>query len=302
LRIVYSLSSDALEEASVLYATIRMELQERSMPECNFDVVIVGGRVAGAGLAIHLAQAGRKVAVLDRASFPSGTTSTHVIYPKTIANLDRLGVLDGILAHHPPPLYTAWYHENRMFVAPHSMEEGRDWAICVRRVTLDAHLLNRAKESGVAVQEKTVVTDLIGAGTDKDPVRGVKAIYQGENTLFEAPLVVGADGVNSTVARLVGAQKQRVMPTRTMLYYAYWTNVDTRNTQDFFFEPPWICAHFLSRSIKSCEAAPIQRRLYVARVDSRVGHVTRTIESWTTPMRLSRRSKQPLVSSMKRRS
>jgi hypothetical protein len=35
-----------------------------------------------------------------------------------------------------------------------------------------------------------------------------------------------------------------VMPTRTMLYYAYWTNVDTRNTQDFFFEPPWICAHF----------------------------------------------------------
>ena len=214
------------------------------MPECNFDVVIVGGRVAGTSLAIHLAQAGRKVAVLDRASFPSGTTSTHVIYPKTIANLDRLGVLDRILAHHPPPLYTAWYHQNRMFVAPHSMEEGRDWAICVRRITLDAHLLNRAKECGVAVHEKTLVTDLIGAGTDKDPVRGVKAIYHGQNTVFEAPLVVGADGVNSTVARLVGAQKERVMPTRTMLYYAYWTNVDTRNTQDFFFEPPWICAHF----------------------------------------------------------
>ena len=34
------------------------------------------------------------------------------------------------------------------------------------------------------------------------------------------------------------------MPTRTMLYYAYWVDADTRNTQDFFFEPPWICAHF----------------------------------------------------------
>lgn len=96
------------------------------MLERNLDVIIVGGRVAGAGLAIHLAQAGRKVAILDRATFPSGTTSTHVIYPKTIANLDRLGVLDRILAHRPPPLYTAWHHQNRMFVAPHSMEGGRD--------------------------------------------------------------------------------------------------------------------------------------------------------------------------------
>jgi len=34
------------------------------------------------------------------------------------------------------------------------------------------------------------------------------------------------------------------MPTRTMLYYAYWVNADTVTLQDFFFEPPWICAHF----------------------------------------------------------
>jgi hypothetical protein len=53
-----------------------------------------------------------------------------------------------------------------------------------------------------------------------------------------------ADGVSSTVAALVGAKRDRVMPTQTMLYYAYWIDADTRNTQDFFFEPPWICAHF----------------------------------------------------------
>jgi len=29
-----------------------------------------------------------------------------------------------------------------------------------------------------------------------------------------------------------------------MLYYAYWQGADSRNTQDFFFEPPWVCAHF----------------------------------------------------------
>ena len=37
----------------------------------------------------------------------------------------------------------------------------------IRRITLDAHILDRAKEHGVAVQEKTVITDLVGTGTEK---------------------------------------------------------------------------------------------------------------------------------------
>ncbi len=70
------------------------------------------------------------------------------------------------------------------------------------------------------------------------------AAINGQDVSIEATLVVGADGVSSTVAALVGAKRERVMPTQTMLYYAYWIDADSRNTQDFFFEPPWICAHF----------------------------------------------------------
>jgi flavin-dependent dehydrogenase len=45
--------------------------------EEDVDVLIVGARVAGSVLAALLGQDGRQVLVIDRATFPSGTLSTH---------------------------------------------------------------------------------------------------------------------------------------------------------------------------------------------------------------------------------
>ncbi|MFW5655850.1 MAG: NAD(P)/FAD-dependent oxidoreductase [Roseicyclus sp.] len=209
------------------------------------DVVIVGARAAGSSLAIHLARQGRKVVAVDKATFPSPTMSTHVIYPNTLARLEDLGVLAEIEAHAPPPLYTAWYHENRMFVAPHTPERGRDWAICVRRVTLDDILVRAARSEGATVLEGHGATGFLGAGTPADPLRGLTCrTPEGGTLTIDADIVIGADGVNSALARHLGLDREKVMPTETMLYYAYWTGVDTRNTQDFFFECPWVCAHF----------------------------------------------------------
>jgi 2-polyprenyl-6-methoxyphenol hydroxylase-like FAD-dependent oxidoreductase len=210
----------------------------------EFDAVIVGARAAGASLAIHLSRAGKRVALVDRATFPSDTLSTHVIYPNTIARLGQIGVLDEVLAHAPPPLYTAWYHEGRMFVAPHTPVEGRDWALCVRRITLDAIVLSAARALGTRLFEGTQLERLIGAGSESDPVRGIVARSPAGPLTLHAPVVIGADGVTSTTARLLGLKREKIMPNETMLFYAYWTGAKGRNTQDFFFEPPWICAHF----------------------------------------------------------
>lgn len=74
------------------------------MPEAkHYDTIIVGARVAGSSLAIQLARAGQKVAVLDRTTFPSDTLSTHVVYPNTLKRMDELGVLDRVLENGPPP-------------------------------------------------------------------------------------------------------------------------------------------------------------------------------------------------------
>ena len=212
----------------------------------DYDVVIVGGRVAGASLAVHLAQAGKRVAVVDRAAFPSDTMSTHVVYPNTLARLDRLGVLDRVLGHGPPPLYTAWHHRGARFASPHTPEAGRDWALCVRRLTLDAILIDRAREAGAEVFERFNVRELLGSGTEADPVHGVSG-RQGENAIgLTAPLVVGADGRTSTVAGLLDIDRRRIMPTQTLMMYAYWRDLPATNCQEFWFEPPWIGTQFPS--------------------------------------------------------
>jgi 2-polyprenyl-6-methoxyphenol hydroxylase-like FAD-dependent oxidoreductase len=67
------------------------------------DVIIVGARVAGSATALLLARRGLKVLVLDRATFPSDTLSTHQVQVPGVARLARWGVLDAILDAGTPP-------------------------------------------------------------------------------------------------------------------------------------------------------------------------------------------------------
>src|SRR6187431_2099559 len=72
----------------------------------NYDVIIVGARCAGSPAAMLLARQGLRVLLLDHASFPSDTLSTHIIHAPGVAALRRWGLLDQITAVTPPvPLY-----------------------------------------------------------------------------------------------------------------------------------------------------------------------------------------------------
>src|SRR5271154_2701097 len=58
-----------------------------------YDVIVVGARCAGSPLAMLLARAGHKVALVDRASFPSDTMSTHFLWQRGAARLNAWGLL-----------------------------------------------------------------------------------------------------------------------------------------------------------------------------------------------------------------
>ena len=68
-----------------------------------FDVIVVGARCAGSPTAMLLARRGHRVLLVDRATFPSDTISTHWIWQHGMACLKRWGLLDRVLrqiAHH----------------------------------------------------------------------------------------------------------------------------------------------------------------------------------------------------------
>jgi 2-polyprenyl-6-methoxyphenol hydroxylase-like FAD-dependent oxidoreductase len=71
-----------------------------------FDAIVVGARCGGSPTAMLLARRGYRVLLVDRATFPSDTISTHWIWQLGTACLQRWGLLDRVLATNCPPFRT----------------------------------------------------------------------------------------------------------------------------------------------------------------------------------------------------
>src|SRR6266496_3526472 len=69
-----------------------------------YDVIVVGARCAGSPTAMLLARNGYKVLLVDKATFPSDTMSTHVIHHPGVARLQRWSLLDKVPASNCPPI------------------------------------------------------------------------------------------------------------------------------------------------------------------------------------------------------
>lgn len=183
------------------------------------DVVVVGARCAGAALAQRLAGAGLSVALLDAARLPSDQgTSTHLIQPPGMDELDALGVGDAVRSLSPA-LHTARLtYDGRQARLPYP--PGRP-AHCLRREPLDHLLQQAAVAAGAALMPLTRVVDVV---RDRDGrVRGVEVRRGGGGKeRLAADLVVGADGRHSTIAKLVGAEEYLGYDGPRAVYWSYW--------------------------------------------------------------------------------
>jgi len=186
----------------------------------EFDAVVVGARCAGSTLALELARAGMDVAMIDRDTFPSDTISTHLIFPNTLARFDELGVLDTLLAAHELPLLGFRIIALGNDVAGgFTPVGGFDRAAAPRREALDEAIVKTALAAGVEGRFGEQVVELIGAGTEEDPVTGV-VLASGEE--IRAKWVFGADGRASTVAAKLGLEKTRRLAGGVSYLMAYW--------------------------------------------------------------------------------
>ena len=207
----------------------------------TWDVIVVGARCAGAPTAMLLARAGARVLLLDKARFPRDTLSTHYIHQPGVACLAEWGLLDEVAATGCPPLDRAVYQVADVRLVGCSMPvDGQRAAYAPRRDVLDPILANAAAASGADFRDGCAVNDLL---REEDRVVGVRYTDRsGRSHEERAALVVGADGMRSTVARLAEAPMILEDPLLTCVYYSYFTDVPA----DFeLYEAPhrWIgCA------------------------------------------------------------
>ena len=194
-----------------------------SASSLDYDVVIVGARCAGAATAMLLARRGLRVLAIDRGRYGSDTVSTHALMRAGVIQLSRWGVLDGIKAAGTPVIRsTSFHYGDEVVDVPIKPQNGVDGLYAPRRIVIDRLLVDAAQRAGAEIAFETQLIDLVRAGSGR--VCGVR-LSDGDKRErhVSAELVIGADGVRSTVARLVGAGCYRTGRHATGVIFTYWS-------------------------------------------------------------------------------
>ena len=190
-----------------------------------YDAIIVGARCAGSSTAMLLARRGFKVLLVDRATFPSDTISTHILWPHGAEILAQWGLLDTLAATGLPPICRRMTFDVGPFALRGTIPDANEGmgGFCPRRTVLDSLLVKAAAECGVEVRESFIVDELLMTG---DAVVGVRGHGKRGTAVEErARVIIGADGVNSFVARAVRAPEYEVRPVAACCYYSYFSGV-----------------------------------------------------------------------------
>ncbi len=169
------------------------------VPE-DADVVVVGAGPAGAAAAITLADAGRRVVVVDKATFPRDKICGDGLTTGALRWLERLGVDPSAVASWTP---VSDVHvsspSGRVATFPLPRGQGQ-YAAVARRIDLDAAVVERTREAGATVVE---ATEVVGAAQADDRVRLTLRTDRAEHTI-SAPYVIAADGMWSPLRKLLG--------------------------------------------------------------------------------------------------
>ena len=118
-----------------------------------------------------LARKGYKVLVVDRATFPSDTLSTHILHPPGVEAMQRWGLLDRLVATGCPPIDTYTFDFGPFTLSGAPGTEAAPVAYCPRRTVLDKLLVDAASEAGAEVREEFTVQEIV---IEDDRVVGIR--------------------------------------------------------------------------------------------------------------------------------
>lgn len=197
--------------------------------DTHYNVIIVGGRPAGASLAARLGQQNIKTLIIERATFPSGAAvSSPFILAHTMELLDEIGADESQYARNTPKMrrFVLEFKDHFRVYFDVAAKAGRDYMYTVERERFDTTLWNNLDQfPSVTKLEGFSVTDLTSDQNGR--VTGIigRAPKKAAQTLT-ADAVIGADGRFSIVAQKAGAKvTEEETDILTTQHYAYWENV-----------------------------------------------------------------------------
>lgn len=175
----------------------------------HFDVIVVGGGPSGSAMGWSLARRGVRVAIVERASFPREKVCGDFVEPAGLRILDAMGCTSELGLSDRLPIT-----RNRVYCGPHLVYSGEipyyegehgmpPHGYIVPRDQLDTVLLARAETVGATVFTGTSAREI----ARDNGINTVTVKDAGRSFALTSRLVIGADGVQSVVARTAGLRR-----------------------------------------------------------------------------------------------
>jgi len=199
---------------------------DRTSPDRDADVIVVGAGPAGSATAYHLAQRGLDVLVLEKSEFPREKVCGDGLTPRAVKQLVEMGI--------DTTPEAGWLRNKglRIIGGGHRLEmpwpelaSFPNYGLVRPRSDFDELLARTAQKAGARLHERTNVTGPILDGTGR--IEGVTAVpvdpdgHKGAPTSYRAPLVIAADGNSTRLSLAMGLRKRddRPMGVAVRTYY-----------------------------------------------------------------------------------
>ncbi len=162
----------------------------------DYDAIVIGAGPGGSAAAHLLADAGMRVALIDKESFPRDKLCGGMLSERTEK------VYKSIFGGGWDDVYEFSSSGARFFYKDRLLNEVNDYRpiFFTNRSTLDHHLVKLACARGATLLEKTCAASL-------EPDNGLVRLKNG--TSISGDFIIGADGVASMVARDLGFSMQK---------------------------------------------------------------------------------------------